>query len=61
VKASVLANRRYGGAVSRSSGMSVWFPLVRTDYATRRSEYVALRCTQDYPGWSKFLDRLLAA
>jgi hypothetical protein len=39
----------------------VWFPLVRGDYATRRSEYVALRCTKDYPGWATFLDRLLAA
>lgn len=57
--ASVLANKRYGNAVSRSHGLSVWFPLVRSDYATRRSEYVALRCTRDYPAWSRFLDRLL--
>ena len=60
VNASIVANKKYGGAVSRSSGLSVWFPLIRTDYATRRSEYVALRCTQDYPRWSGLLDRLLA-
>ena len=60
VKASIVANKWYGGAVSRSRGLSVWFPLVPTDYATRRSEYVALRCTKDYPKWSGFLDRLLA-
>lgn len=59
VNASIVANKKYGDAVSRSRGLSVWFPLVRTDYATRRSEYAALRCTKDYPGWSKFLDRLL--
>ena len=58
-RASIVANRRYGNAVNRSHGLSVWFPLVRSDYATRRSEYVALRCTTDYPAWSKFLDRLL--
>jgi len=60
VKASIVANKWYGGAVGRSCGLSVWFPLVRTDYATRRSEYVALRCTKEYPKWSGFLDRLLA-
>ena len=60
VKASVIANRHYGSAVSRSHGISIWFPLIRTDYATRRSEYVALRFTQEYPVWSSFLDRLLS-
>ncbi|MGH8673958.1 MAG: clostripain-related cysteine peptidase, partial [Burkholderiales bacterium] len=61
VKPAIIANKRYGGAVDRSKGLSVWFPLIRTDYATRRSEYVALRYTKDYPAWSKFLDRLLAS
>ena len=60
-KPAIIANQRYGGAVARSKGLSVWFPLIRTDYATRRSEYVALGCTKDYPAWSKFLDRLLAS
>jgi hypothetical protein len=60
VKSAVIANGRYGPSVARSSGLSIWFPLVRTDYVTRRSEYVALRYTKDYPNWAKFLDALLA-
>jgi hypothetical protein len=60
-KAAIIANKHYGSAVDRSKGLSIWFPLIRTDYATRRSEYVALRCTKDYPAWSKFLDRLLSS
>ena len=60
VKAAVIANGSYGPSVARSSGLSIWFPLVRTDYVTRRSEYVALRYTKDYPNWAKFLDALLA-
>ena len=60
-KAAIIANRCYGRAVDRSKGLSIWFPLIGTDYATRRSEYVALRCTRDFPAWSKFLDRLLSS
>lgn len=60
VKSAVIANGSYGPSVARSSGLSIWFPLVRTDYVTRRSEYVALRYTKDYPNWAKFLDALLA-
>lgn len=60
VKAAVTANASYGDAVARSNGLSVWFPLLKTDYVTRRSEYVALRHSKDYPGWVRFLDWLLA-
>lgn len=60
VKVAVIANGSYGPSVARSCGLSIWFPLVRTDYVTRRSEYVALRYTKDYPNWAKFLDALLA-
>lgn len=60
VKSAVITNGSYGPSVARSSGLSIWFPLVRTDYVTRRSEYVALRYTKDYPNWAKFLDALLA-
>ncbi len=60
VSKAVIKNGKIGSSVSRSSGVSVWFPLAKTDYVTRRSEYVALRFVKDYPQWSRFLDRLLA-
>jgi hypothetical protein len=60
VKKAVITNGWYGGAVSRSSGLSIWYPLLKSDYAIRRSEYVALRFTKDYKNWSRFLDALLA-
>jgi hypothetical protein len=60
VQGAVVANGTYGGSVGRSKGLSIWFPLVRTDYVRRRSEYVALRYARDYPHWAKFLDLLLA-
>lgn len=58
--AAVVANGSYGSSVRRSSGLSIWFPLLKTDYVTRRGEYIALRYTATYPRWSRFLDRLLA-
>ncbi len=61
VEQAVLANGSYGAKVARSKGLSIWFPLLRADYVKRRSEYVALRYTKDYPGWSRFLDVLLTA
>nr|MBI3614159.1 hypothetical protein [Nitrospirota bacterium] len=60
VRQVVVANGTFGPSVSRSAGLSVWFPLLRTDYVTRRSEYVALRYSKDYPNWADFLDRLVA-
>ncbi len=60
VKGALVANATYGGSVARSAGLSIWFPSDRTDYVTRRSEYVALRYTKDYPSWARFLDSLLA-
>jgi hypothetical protein len=60
IRGAVVANGTYGGSVRRSAGLSLWFPLVRTDYVTRRSEYVALRYSKDYPNWAQFLDVLLA-
>ena len=60
VKMAVLAKGSLGGSVNRSAGLSIWFPLVKTDYATRRSEYMALKYTADYPAWAAFLDALLA-
>jgi len=60
VKEAVVANGLYGGAVNNSSGLSVWFPLLKTDYVTRRSEYVTLRYSKEFRNWSRFLDALLA-
>jgi hypothetical protein len=60
IKQSVIVNGTWGKSVNRSAGLSVWFPLLKTDYVPRRSEYVVLRYTKDYPNWAKFLDVLLA-
>jgi cysteine peptidase C11 family protein len=60
VSKAVVKNGKLGGSVSRSSGVSVWFPIAKTDYVTRRSEYVALQFARDYPQWPRFLDVLLA-
>jgi hypothetical protein len=57
---AVLESVAPGRAVARSSGLSLWFPLLSTDYVSRRSEYVALRLCHAHPGWAAFLDRLLA-
>jgi hypothetical protein len=60
VTQSLVANGSYGGAVNRSSGLSIWMPLLKSDYVTRRSEYIALRYNQVYPRWAQLLDILLA-
>jgi hypothetical protein len=60
VKQAVFKNATYGESVAKSKGLSLWFPLLKNDYVTRRSEYVALRYTKEYPNWAKFLDVLLA-
>lgn len=57
---AVVSNGKLGGSVNRSAGLSIWFPLLKTDYVTRRSEYVALRYTKKYPNWARFLDVLLS-
>jgi hypothetical protein len=57
---AVCSNGSYGRSVRRSCGLSIWFPLLKTDYVVRRNEYVALRYTRDYGNWAEFLDRLLA-
>jgi hypothetical protein len=61
VRKAVCANGFYGRSVGRSCGLSIWFPLLKTDYVSRRNEYMALRYTRDYGDWAEFLDRLLAA
>jgi hypothetical protein len=58
---AVIANGSLGASVKGSSGLSIWFPLLKGDYVTRRSEYVALRFSSDHRKWSAFLDALLAA
>lgn len=60
VKKAVIANGKLGGAVVHSAGLSIWYPLLKSDYVIRRSEYVALRYTKDYKNWSRFLNELLA-
>lgn len=56
----VVSESSYGKSVSRSTGLSIWFPLLKTDYVTRRGEYTSLRYSRQFKGWTMFLDAMLA-
>lgn len=60
VEDAIVLNGKYGGSVTHSCGLSIWYPLLKVDYVTRRSEYVALRYSKTYKNWSRFLDVMLA-
>jgi len=51
VSKAVILNGTYGATVKQSKGLSIWFPLLNTDYVQRRGEYVALRYSTEFEYW----------
>ena len=56
VSDAVIRSDNWGSQVEHSHGLSIWFPLYKSEYLYNRTKYLSLRGLSDDKAWVKCLD-----